>query len=110
MYCERNNVGLSRNKYNSMQLNNFLNFVSLVMEVVDHTWQLYMLVTNSKNKTPFICVSHDGWESKDHDILGVSITFADPYSSMFVAAVGLQRMDSKKSVDVAAHIDQMLQR
>ena len=110
MYCERNNVGLSRNKYNYMWLKNFLNFVCLVTEVVARTHWFYNSVKNSTNNTPFICVSHHGWDSKYHDLLGVSITFADPYSSMFVAAIGLQRMYSKKSVDVSAHIDQMLRR
>ena len=79
-------------------------------EVVARTGPFNNSVTNSTKITPFICVSHDGWDSKYHEMLGVSITFADPYDSMFVSAVGLQRMDSKKSVYVAAHIDQMLRR
>ena len=56
-------------------------------------------------------MAHDGWDWKDDDVLGVSIHLFDPLSGeMFSVAIGLQRLSSKKAVDVASDILRILAR
>ena len=64
-----------------------------------------------KKREPFICISHDGWDSVDHDILGVCVHFVVPgYWRMINVAVGLKRIRSKKSKSVAKAIHIILER
>jgi hypothetical protein len=60
---------------------------------------------------PFISVSHDGWDSKDNDVLGVSIHFIVPEDWVRVSlAVGLRRVLSKTSSNTVMEINKMLHR
>ena len=60
---------------------------------------------------PFITVSHDGWDSKDNDILGVSIHFVVPqHWKMVSLAIGLRRIYSKSSQAVVDAITNILLR
>jgi hypothetical protein len=81
----------------------------LVMNLVEQTRQFYKNQTNNPDGIPFICVAHDGWDSTDHDILGVSIHLLIPYDWVYVSmAVGLQRMSSKQSADTVEHINRII--
>jgi hypothetical protein len=69
-------------------------------------YQFYKNQMNNPNVVPFICVAHDGWDSKDHDIHGVSIHFLIPYDFVYIGmVVGLQHINSKKSADTVEHIN-----
>ena len=73
--------------------------------------EYYLAATGGAVSPPFICVMQDGWDSKDHDICGVSIQFADPDTfQLITSAVGLQRCSSKKAVPMANQIEKILLR
>ena len=104
-------IGLSRNKYETQRLKSFTTFTSVVHQMVARARAYYLEVSLGNRSIGFINVCHDGWDLKDHDILGVSICFVDPIQGkIFCAAVGLQRMSSKKAVDVANQIKSILER
>lgn len=67
---------------------------------------------NIKQKVvPFVTVAHDEWSSKRNDVLGCSIHFVVPSHNIQVSLpVGLQLVTSKKSDDVAQHLNRMLSR
>jgi hypothetical protein len=66
--------------------------------------------TFSKN-VPFLCISHDGWDSLEHDVLGVSLNFIVPvHWKVINVAVGLKRIRSKKSIDTCNAILLILRR
>ena len=70
-----------------------------------------MTMTISPTTIPFLNVAYDGWDLKDNDVLRVSINCLDPLSGeMFSVAIGLQRLSSKKAVDVASDILRILAR
>jgi hypothetical protein len=111
LQLQKNNICFSRHKYLKQELMLFNTFTMLVTNLVEKTRQFYKNQTNDPNGVPFICVAHDGWDSKDHDILGVSIHFLIPYDWVYISmAVGLQRMTSKKSADTVEHINRILRR
>ena len=48
---------------------------------------------------------HDGWDSKDHDCLGVSIQFVDPITTQLVTlAVGIKRVQDKSAISISDKI------
>jgi hypothetical protein len=105
------NIQFSRHKYLKQELLLFNTFTMLVTNLVDRTRNFFKNQTNNTNGVPFICVAHDGWDSKDHDILGVSIHFLIPNDWEYLSmAVGLQRMNSKRSVETVEHINRILRR
>lgn len=64
----------------------------------------------SKN-VPFLYISHDGWDSLEHDVLGVSLHFIVPvYWKVINVAVGLKNIRSKKLLDTADAILLILKR
>ena len=110
-YARKDTLGLSRNRYADVRTMNFANFIKIVTTIIERTRQYYMTMTNSPTTIPFVNVAHDGWDSKDDDVLGVSIHLVDPLSGeMFSVAIGLQRLSSKKAVDVASDILRILAR
>jgi hypothetical protein len=111
LQSQKSNVLFSRRKYLKQELMLFNTFTMIVTNLVDSTRNYYKNQTNNPGGIPFICVAHDGWDSKDHDVLGVSIHFLVPYDWIYVSlAVGLQRMSSKKSADMVEHINKILRR
>jgi hypothetical protein len=50
--------------------------------------------------TPFLYVSHDGWDSKDNDLLGVSLHFIVPVYWVTVNAIGLKRIYQETSENI----------
>jgi hypothetical protein len=105
----RNECLFSRYKYMNQRDDRFLKFVSSLKELVNYSRNYYL---DKFNKTvPFICISHDGWDSKDHDILGVCVHLVVPGYWMNVnLAAGLKRIRSKKSVATAKAIHIILAR
>jgi hypothetical protein len=99
----------SRYKYMNQRDDRFLKFVSSLKELVHYSRNYYF--EKFKKTIPFICVSHDGWDSKDHDVLGVCVHFVVPgYWKVVNLAAGLKRIRSKKSVATAKAIHIILKR
>jgi hypothetical protein len=87
----------------------FLKFVTSLKELVNYSRNYYLDKFNKM--VPFICISHDGWDSKDHDILGVCVHFIVPgYWMNINLAAGLKRIRSKKSIATAKAIHIILER
>jgi hypothetical protein len=87
----------------------FLKFVSSLKELVIYSRDYYKgkFIKN----VPFLCVSHDGWDSIEHDILGVCLHFIVPgYWKVINLAIGLKRIRSKKSADMTKAIFIILER
>ncbi len=102
-------TNFSRHLYKKHEWLQFNQFILFVKHLVDRTRKWYLSECNQE--VPFLTVSHDGWDSKDHDILGVSIHFVVPGDWIRInLAVGLKRVDSKKSEDTVQEINRMLQR
>ena len=99
----------SRYKYMTQRDDRFLKFVTSLKELVHYSRSYY---EEKFNKTiPYIFVSHDGWDSKDHDILGVCVHFIVPgYWKIINLAAGLKRIRSKKSIATAQAIHIILER
>jgi hypothetical protein len=111
LQSQQSNLLFSRYKYIKQELLLFNTFTTMVTNLVDRSRQFYKQQTNNQNGIPFLCVAHDGWDSKDHDVLGVSIHFIIPGEWVYLSmAVGLQRVESKRSADTVEHINKILRR
>jgi hypothetical protein len=87
----------------------FAKFILSLKELVTYSRNYYK--TKLSKCIPFLCVSHDGWDSLDHDILGVSLHFIVPgHWKVINVAVGLKRIRSKKSVATSNAILVILER
>jgi hypothetical protein len=75
LQSQQSNLLFSRHKYLKQELLLFITFTMMVAHLVDRSRQIYKNQTNNPDGIPFLCVAHDGWDSKDHDVLGVSIHF-----------------------------------
>jgi hypothetical protein len=107
---DRSKLLFSRYKYKQQEFVTFSNFIRLIENIVKFSKDYYSKMLNTPS-TPFINVSHDGWDSKDNDVLGVSIHFIIPtYWKVVNVAIGLERINSKKSVDVSRAIINILDR
>ena len=96
-------------KYKHQRLRSFGNLVDLIKKMVKRTREWFMEETGCTTMVPFVSVAHNGWDSKDHDMIGVSIHFIDILrKKKRTIAIGLQRLYSKKSVDVAQHVLKIL--
>lgn len=99
----------SRYKYIIQRDDRFLKYVSSMKELVDYSRKYYL--TKFNKCVPFIYVSHDGWDSIDHDVLGVCVHFIIPgYYRVVNLAAGLKRIKSKKSIATAQAIFIILER
>jgi hypothetical protein len=82
----------------------------VVKRIVGKT-RSWLLDQTKATSVPFITVGHDGWDSKDKDMLGVSLHLVDMEKGKKVTiAVGLQQLHSKKAVDVSDHVLKILER
>ena len=100
----------SRYKCKKMENNSFTYFVVAVRNIMSFC-RGYYKEKFKVNDTPFLMVSHDGWDSKDNDMLGVSIHVCVPtYWKVLNIAVGLKRVTSKKSKDTVDAIKVILNR
>lgn len=107
----RKDIYFSKYKYKKYEVEVFVDFINLVKRLVEYTREYYKELLNLKTSTPFIYVAHDGWDSKDHDVLGVSIHFVLPRLWLPISlSVGLQRIKSKTSDYTAAKILEILKR
>jgi hypothetical protein len=101
---------MGRTKLLQQRYASFDKFIKYVERLVVNS-RLWFQKQTKTEKVPFITVAHDGWDSKDKDMLGVSIHLINVVLAKKVTiAVGLQQLCSKKSVDVAEHILTILQR
>lgn len=108
--AKQNECLFSRWKYKRQELNHFFNFITTVTYLVKYSRDYYESVLKTTD-VPFISVSHDGWDSKDNDVLGVSIHFILPVYWMNVSmAVGLKRVYSKTADNIVSLIEQILSR
>ena len=99
----------SRYKYMKQREDRYAKFILSMKELVSYSRNYYK--TNLSKCIPFLCVSHDGWDSLDHDILGVSLHFIVPgHYNVINVAVGLKRIRSKKSVATSNAILVILER
>ena len=106
---KRQDCLFSRHKYMVQREDRYLKFVCSIKEIVSFSRDYYKSMF-SKNE-PFLCVSHDGWDSLEHDVLGVSLHFIVPvYWKVINVAVGLKRIRSKKSIDTCNAILLILKR
>jgi hypothetical protein len=105
----KNNCYFSRWKYKKQEVNQFYQFIATVKYLTKYTRNLYEKKLNT-SFVPFVYVSHDGWDSKDNDMMGVSIHFIVPgYWQPISVAVGLKRYYNKTSKNMAAVIMSVLE-
>jgi hypothetical protein len=98
---KRNEIYFSRGKYDKQENLIFSQFISNLRIIVEFCRSWYNDGIPKAN-IPFIYVSHDNWDSKDHDVLGVSIHFIVPvFWKQVSVAVGLKRVQSKASRSIA---------
>jgi hypothetical protein len=106
---KRQECSFSRYKYMMQRDERYLKFVCSLKELVSFSREHYN--TKLLKNVPFLCVSHDGWDSLEHDVLGVSLHFIVPvHSKVINVAVGLKRIRSKKSIDTCDAILIILKR
>lgn len=78
--------------------------------LVQRARNYYNSVCNSLT-VPFLCISHDGWDSKDNDLLGVSIHLLIPDEWLEVNLdVGIRRIVNKQSQGICDKINKILRR
>jgi hypothetical protein len=106
----RSSMVMGRLKVSNQRYRSFNQLVNMVKGMVDRSRE-WLKVQTKSNKTPFITVGHDGWDSKDRDMLGICIHFVDmDKGKRRTIAVGLQQAHSKKSVPTAEQALSMLER
>lgn len=100
----------SEYKYKKQEILYFSGFVRNINNIIKYCKEYYNSFSGNNN-IPFLNVSHDGWDSKDNDVLGVSIHFIVPsYWKVVNVAIGLKRCRSKKSKDLSEAIEIILSR
>jgi hypothetical protein len=108
---KKNDCFFSRWKYKKQEYAQFFTFISTVKYLVNFTRDYYKTVLNVEGGIPFISVSHDGWDSKDNDVLGVCIHFVVPHHWKMVSmAIGLRRVYSKTAEHLVNAIKNILLR
>lgn len=107
----KSDVYFTKYKFKKYEVEVFVDFLTVVKTLIESTREFYTTALGFSSSPPFLYVSHDGWDSKDHDVLGVSIHFILPRAWIPVSlSVGLQRVTSKESAYTAAKILQILER
>jgi hypothetical protein len=101
---------MGRTKVSNQRYRSFNQLVNMVKAMVDRS-RLWLQKQTSREHVPFITVGHDGWDSKDKDMLGVCCHFVDmERGKLRTIALGLQQAYSKKSVYTAQHTLKILER
>jgi hypothetical protein len=105
----KNECYFSKYKYKKYEVEVFYDFLNLVRKLIAYTREHYK--ENLKTNIPFLYVAHDGWDSNDHDVLGVSIHFVLPNCWLPISlSVGLQRISNKTSDYTSKKILECLER
>ncbi|MCU0338122.1 MAG: hypothetical protein MUF12_09740 [Sediminibacterium sp.] len=90
-----NKIFFTRYSYKKEEKKMFSNIVTNVMESVKRSRDFYEYATGSKG-IPFLNVSHDGWDSKRHDILGACIHYVCPETWCQISVpIGLKRINRR---------------
>jgi len=106
----RDKMLMGKYKIRNQRHKSFNHLVQYIIKKVNDT-RMWLKQQTGKERTPFITVGHDGWDSKDYDMLGVCIHFVDILNEKkCTVAVGLQHLVSKKSDHIAAHVLKILER
>ena len=106
----RSSLLMGRTKVSNQRYRSFNQLVSMVKTMVDRS-RLWLQQQTHREYVPFITVGHDGWDSKDKDMLGVCCHFVDmDRGKLRTIALGLQQAYSKKSVNTAQHTLKILER
>jgi hypothetical protein len=99
----KNELHFSRYKYMKQREMRFSMFIMSLKQCIQYSREYYL--KRIMKHTPFCYVSHDGWDSIEHDVLGVSLHLIVPgFWKVIKLAVGLKRIKSKKSVQTAEAI------
>ena len=101
---------LTQHRFQTQRDVSFANFVLALKQLVAKCRSFYCETIG--NEIPFLAVAHDGWDSVDHDILGVSLHFVDPEDWMMIkVAIGLKVLEKgKTAVEQASQINEILLR
>ena len=106
---KKDKVILSKPRYRIQRERSFVSFINVVRNLVKSTREYYL--NKLGQRTPFINLAHDGWDSKDLDMLGVSIQFTHPVTFDHIrVAVGLRKTVDKTSISTACQVKEMIQR
>ena len=91
-------VGLSKDRFTKLRVNHFSRFIQFATNIISNTLSYIMSTVGANESVPFLNVLHDAWDSKEYNIMGVSVQFVDFESgSVLTLAVGLQRSTCKKA-------------
>jgi hypothetical protein len=102
---------MGRQKVSKQRYRSFNQMVDLISLMVERSRNWLIEQTGSSKAIPFLTVGHDGWDSKDKDMLGVCIHFVDmEKGKRRTIAIGLQQSFSKKSEPTAQHVLKILMR
>ena len=106
----KNALVMGRQKVANQRYRSFNQLVGVVKMMVSRS-RTWLLEKTQRKSIPFLTVGHDGWDSKDKDMLGVCVHFVDMEKGKKRSiALGLQQCHSKKSAAVAEHVFKMLER
>jgi hypothetical protein len=96
-------------KFNELAKNKFKTMTYVIGELIQLTREYY---TNEIGKpVPFLTVAHDIWDSRNSEVLGVSIFFIFPLTfELLSLPIALPRVTSKKAACVSAIVENHLQR
>jgi hypothetical protein len=107
---KRKSIAFSPFKYRQIETRFFLEIMVFVRSIIRFSRDYYRDAL-CKDSVAFVCVSHDGWDSRRHDILGCSIHMIVPYHFVQISLpVGLQVLENKSSESVVQHLNKMLSR
>ena len=101
---------INRRRYLKEQIKSFHKTILIIKGLVSSVCGWFKTRTGSHD-VPFVYVQHDIWDSKQYEVLGVSITIPDPETcTIHQFAVGCRRVGSHKAEFVVPEINQILSR
>ena len=107
---KKKEANFSRYKYTKYQYQDFHKFLTTVQQLVQYT-RTYYQNKLKQDAVPFVYVGHDGWDSSDYNVLGVSVRFVVPTLWINVNfALGLQRHDNKTAQGILEKVVMILKR
>ena len=105
----RQQICFSPWRYKKQECKAFNNFTTFLTTTISSAREHYKEITGKFS--PFISVSHDGWDSKRRDMIGCSIHFIHPiYWKHISVPIGLKYLSSKKSAETVTQLNKILVR
>ena len=100
----KKDLHMGRHQFNSFRKRQFDTLLAAIDMYVSGARNAYQVML--KKRVPFISVGHDIWDSKQKEVLGVTIFFYDPVTKdTFRIPLGLETCDNKAA---EATVDQAL--